>query len=382
MEKLNMKKKICFVTHSNPNFLGGVSLFHKNLIKYIKKEYKNLEITWIYFGAGNKKYSKGNINYLEIKSSKIEFLKNYINNLKLINIFKKNEFNIINYGGGFWTYFYKKKNNQEIVHPFHGTVYYFNKNHFKQFGWFKKILFSPLLPLSWISERPHKKMDKIICVSEKVKKQVEKLYGKRKNVVVIRTGVDLKNFKARNKIKVKEKLKLEKNKTYGLYVGGGGYWTKGLDRAINLSEELYKLNKKFRLLIIGPEYKKVKHLLNKKSVIYLQNVPREKMPKYYSASEMFFCMSRYEGGAPTLVVSEAMASGCLLVCSKDSKQEIVENMKNSIVIKKFNEEDAKKILNIYNNEKAKKRIIKHSMETIKNLSLDKWGKTYSGVLIK
>jgi len=76
-----------------------------------------------------------------------------------------------------------------------------------------------------------------------VKRQVQKLYGKKKDIKVIRTGVDLKNFKVRNKNKIKEKLNLDLNKTYGLYVGGGGYWTKGLDRAIKLAGEINKINK-------------------------------------------------------------------------------------------------------------------------------------------
>jgi len=134
-------------------------------------------------------------------------------------------------------------------------------------------------------------------------------------------------------------------------------------------------------LVIGPEYKKVKHLLNKKSIIYLQNIPREKMPLYYSASEMFFCMSRYEGGAPTLVVSEAMASGCLVVCSKDSKQEIVEDKKNAIIIGNFDEKGAKKIINVYNNKSLKDKIIKNSMKKIKDLSLENWGREYLEVLL-
>ena len=142
--------------------------------------------------------------------------------------------------------------------------------------------------------------------------------------------------------------------------------------------------KKDRLLRLGNKLlpKKVKHLLNKKSVIYLQNVPREKMPKYYSASEMFFCMSRYEGGAPTLVVSEAMASGCLVVSSKSAEQEIIEDKKNGLIIDEFGKKDARKILNILKNKPLKERIIKNSMKTIKELSLEKWGKKYIKVLKK
>src|SRR5690606_8885140 len=139
---------------------------------------------------------------------------------------------------------------------------------------------------------------------------------------------------------------------------GGGYWTKGFDRAVKLGKEIYKLDKKFKLLVIGPDYKKVKHLLNEPFIIFLKDIPRGKMPLYYSASDIFFNMSRYEGGAPTLVTSEAMASGCLLVCSKDSEQEIVKDGENSLIISEFGKKDAKRVTDIFKNKKEKDKIIK------------------------
>jgi len=377
-------KKICFVTiNGTPNVLGGYVLYHKNLIKYLKKNEKNFEINWVYFGKENKKFKKEGVNYFELKTNILRSFMELGNHTSLSKFFKKNYFDIINCGGGPWTYFYKKKTNQKIIQTFHGTVYYFNKNHFKRFNFIEKVIFSPLLLLSWLQERPLKKVDKIICVSEKVKNQAMKLYSfQDKHIEVIRTGVDLKEFKPRDKKKSRKKLGLEKENFYGLYVGGGGYWTKGLDRAINLGREMYKLDKNFRLMIIGSDYKKVKFLLKEPFIVFLKDIPREKMPFYYSASDIFFNMSRYEGGAPTLVTSEAMASGCLLVCSKDSEQEIVKNNQNSLIIEKFNIEDAKRILEVYHNKKLREKMIKNSLKTIKELSLEKWGKKTAEALLK
>ena len=377
-----MKKlKICFVTITcTPKYLGGYALYHKNLIRYIKLNCKNIEISWVYFGKENKTFTDSGIKYYELKTNQIKSFLQLGRHLQLTKFFNKNNFDIINAGPGPWTFFYKKKKNQKIIQTFHGTIYYFNKNHFKRFNLIKKIILSPLLPLSWIQGVPSKKTDKFICVSEKVKKQVEKLYGKRKNIVVIRTGVDLKSFKPRNKTKIK--LNLDPKKFYGLYVGGGGYWTKGLDRVIKLAGEINKVNKKFKLIVIGPDEKKVKHLINKNFMIFLKNIPRKKMPYYYNVSDIFFCMSRYEGGAPTLVVSEAMASGCLVVCSKSSKQEIIENEKNGLIIDKFGEKDAKNILNILEDKKKKEKIIKNSIKTIRKISLEKWGKKTLRELLK
>jgi len=104
---------------------------------------------------------------------------------------------------------------------------------------------------------------------------------------VIRTGVDLRNFKSRNRNKIKEKLNLNKKNIYGLYVGRGGYWTKGLDRVIKISEGIYNLNKNYRLIVIGADLKKVGHLLNKKFILYIEQGKREMMPYYYNSADVF-----------------------------------------------------------------------------------------------
>ncbi len=148
-----------------------------------------------------------------------------------------------------------------------------------------------------------------------------------------------------------------------------------------MSEEIYKKNKDYELLVIGPDEKKVEHLINKKFVNFLKNIPRKDMPFYYSMSDICFCLSRYEGGAPTLVVSEGMASGCLLVCSKDSEQEILEDGKNSLIIEDFDKKDVSKILDVLEDKKLKDGIIKNSIKTIKKLSIEKWAKEYLNALL-
>jgi glycosyltransferase involved in cell wall biosynthesis len=278
---------------------------------------------------------------------------------------------------------YKKVKNQKLINTCHGAGLNYYKIHLKRFGLIKRIFLSPLLLYSYLIEKPAiKKADKIICVSEKVKKQIEDIYGKRKEIYVIRTGVNLSNFKLRKKDLILKRMNLEKDKIYGLHVAKGGYWIKGLDRAIKISEEIYKKNKNYRLIVIGQNYEKNKTYLNKKFVISLEKVPREKIPFYYNASDIFFCFSRYEGGAPTLVTSEAMASGCLLVCSKDSEQEIIQNEKNGLILNKFNEESANKIIEILKNKNKKQEIIKNSIKTIKEISLEKWGEKYLDILMK
>lgn len=376
------KLKICFVSVSfPPEFLGGTNLVNKNLIDYIHSKSKNIEVSWVYFGKENRRYSKDNVKYIELKSPFFSSPLSIGKSIKLARFFRKNFFDVINARTGIWVHLYTKRDKQEIIQTYHGTRYYFNKNHFGRLNFMQKGLLFLLLGTNWIVDKPGKEAKRLICVSEKVKRQVQSLYGNRNEIVVIRTGVNLHNFKSRDKDNAKKKLELDKKYTYGLYVGKGGYWTKGLDRTINLSEEIYDKNKGYRLIIIGPDLKKVKKLLSKEFIIYIKEAKRDEMPSYYNASDIFFCMSRYEGGAPTLVTSEAMASGCLLVCSKDSEQEIIQNEKNGLILNKFDEESANKIIEILKNKNKKQEIIKNAIKTIKEISLEKWGDKYLNALI-
>jgi len=363
-------KTVCFITHSTPNYLGGVSIYHKNLLNYLKD--KSLNLTWAYFGKENRTYSFKGINYIEIKKSIFQ-IPGIINNFKIRKFLSKNYFDVVFCTGGFWTWFYLKHLNQKIIHVFHGTVYHFNKNHFKRFGLFKKILFLPILTLSKLSEYPHYELHKIICVSNKVKKHVKDIYGE-DNIDVIRTGVDLNEFKPRTK----SLLFTDPNEFNGLYVGGGGWYTKGLDRAIKLSREIHKLNPNYKLIVIGPDENKVKGLLNEEFIIFLKDVPRDQMKYYYNASNIFFCMSRFEGGGPTLTTSEAMSSGCLIISSVDAKQEILRNNYNGLIISNFDKNDAKRILNNIDN----KKLIKNSLNTIRKLSLESWGDKFLKIIKK
>ena len=71
-----------------------------------------------------------------------------------------------------------------------------------------------------------------------------------------------------------------------------------------------------------------------------------------------------------------MASGCMVVASKDSQQEIIRNNYNGLIISKFDEKDAKRILkNIHN-----KKLTKNSLKTIQKLSLESWGDKFLEII--
>ena len=91
-----MVKKICFISY-NPSFLGGISLYTKNIIKEIKKKNPSFELTWICKGGKNKNFYKEGINYVELKTPKTLFLEEIIFNKKVKIFLEKNNFDIINF---------------------------------------------------------------------------------------------------------------------------------------------------------------------------------------------------------------------------------------------------------------------------------------------
>lgn len=377
------KTKICFIG-ANPFFEGGMGLYQKNLINYLKKNEKNFDITVVYFGKERKNFGINGVKYVQIKNKFPYPLDQIIDNFKISRYLKKNNFDIINSHAlwGYWMGFYKKKENQRLIHTYHGVTCNYFKIHIKRFSILKKIFFSPMILFGYLLEKPPiKKSDKIICVSEKVKKQLKELYKSEREMKVLRTGVDIKEFNPRDRDIIRKKLNLEKDKTYGLYVGKGGYWIKGLDRAVNLSQKMYKKDRNYRLIVVGAEYNKVKDFVNKESIIYLEKVSREKVPYYYNASDFMFYLSRYDGGAPTLVVSEAMASGCPIFFSKDSEQEIIKDNVNGIILNDFKNKGVERIIDILKDKKKMQEITKNSIKTIKNISVEKWGRRYTKTLL-
>ena len=77
-----------------------------------------------------------------------------------------------------------------------------------------------------------------------------------------------------------------------------------------------------------------------------------------------------------------MASNCLIICSEDSKQEIIDDGDNGLVIKNFDKKDAKRIVDANNNKVKKEKMLVKSTKGIKNYSLEKWSKDYFDCLIK
>lgn len=376
-------KSVCFVSGSSPDFLGGVSLYQKNLIKYAKDKKLKINFRWIYAGYKDREYDLDEISCIEIKCCKYPILKDFDFARRIFPVLINKNFDILNTHAN-WGYFlskYKKKGRQKIIHTYHGVTYPYMKIQFARFGIFRHLLY-PLLPFIYLLEKPPiKKADRIICVSEKVRLDLMRLYGTKRDIEVIRTGVDLEEFRVLDKKECRKKLRLDEKRVYGLYSGRGGYWNKGLDRAVELSREIYKKDKNYRLIVIGADEKKCERYLGEEFVVYRGLIDRGDVNNYYSACDFFFSLSRYEGGAPTLALSEAVACGCLAVCSNDSKPEIFKDGEDCLILKSYGRSQAQIILDLLKDEKKIIDIKKSSKRKLKKISSELWGKKYFEVLL-
>ncbi len=365
---------------ASPEFLGGTSIYVLNFLRFLENHLK-YEITCLFPSKELQIYNKGGVKFVGLKS-KYFFPFNFINYTKKVaNFLKQNEFDLINshaMAGNYLRYLIPK--NSFTTNTYHGVAYYFYKIHLKEKNLLKKLGAIYYMFFGYLLEKPPmKRVDKIISVSEHVEKELIDLYGKPRANEVIRSSVDTSTFKKRKKSKTLRELNLKRNKIHGLYVGRGGPWRKGLDRAIKISNKIYKLNKNYSLIVIGPtENKENKRIINsfEGDLRYISLSDRELISKYYSISDLFFCFSRYEGGAPILTLGEAMASEVIPICSKDSKQEIIKDNENGLIVNKFDSGDAKRIINVINDRKKRKRILENNTMKISEYSIKNWGKKY------
>ncbi|GAJ02242.1 unnamed protein product, partial [marine sediment metagenome] len=89
-------------------------------------------------------------------------------------------------------------------------------------------------------------------------------------------------------------------------------------------------------------------------------------------SDIFFCLSRYEGFP--LVVLEALASKCLIICSKDIKHDIIKDHRNGLIFSEDYKKDAQRILDLLKAKKRLKKIKNKAKKDVEELSMKKMDK--------
>jgi glycosyltransferase involved in cell wall biosynthesis len=181
---------------------------------------------------------------------------------------------------------------------------------------FRKITYPLALRLS----------DRIVCVSENTRDDVEKIFSvAAEKLKVIPNGVDTAIFKKLDKVEAKKIIdsKYGVRDDFILYVGTLTLPQKNIVRLVDAYDVLVRKGVKHKLVLVGSNGKDA-HLISRRvkelgladRVHFVGYIPDEALPFFYNAATVFCFPSLYEGfGLPVL---EAMACGCPVVTSSTS----------------------------------------------------------------
>ncbi len=177
------------------------------------------------------------------------------------------------------------------------------------------------------------KSDKIVFVSNKLRKEAEKYTNKTSNFEVISNGISIEDIKKQYNDEIKEEFT---NKKYILVVGNL-LKTKGMHYAIEAFSEIHKKYDDYIMIIIGrgPERENLERLCKDRGVedkiIFKGQVPNGKVMEYMNYCEFFVLPSYKEGFG--VVYIEAMAHGKTVIgCKGEGIQDVIENLKDGILV--------------------------------------------------
>lgn len=213
-----------------------------------------------------------------------------------------------------------------------------------------------------------KNSDKIICISNQIKKYfLRKIKIKKNKVKVIYYGLNKKDLRNKKKTNLKN-INLNNLKNfYTICCIARHVKQKSIDFLIQSFYEFNKIEKKSKLILIGhgPETNKLKMMAKKLNIYdkiiwinYLENVLEA-----LKLSDVFVLSSKYEGFG--LVLLEAMYAKKPIIATKVSAiPEVIINNWNGLLIKHNDVNDFKSKLIKIKNKKNSIRLVKNSQITL------------------
>lgn len=168
-----------------------------------------------------------------------------------------------------------------------------------------------------ISLRAIGKAEKVICVSNWTRREVLKKFNlPEEKVVTVYNGIDHGLFKPGSRSKARKILSLPSNKKIILHVGAETK-RKNIFTLLKAASALLKEGLDVLLVRVGEKKPETVDLIKQlelgDKILHFENVSEEKLVKYYQAADVLSLPSFDEGfGFPVL---EALACGCLVVCS-------------------------------------------------------------------
>ena len=224
--------------------------------------------------------------------------------------------------------------------------------------------------------------DKIICISNQVKKYFYKKINYKNKYKTIFYGFSNKDFlnsrNIKNKLKIlRKKYNLNKNEVVLLNVARH-VKQKSLNILLKAFSIYSKKRKKAKLILVGSgrETNNLKKLANElkinNKICWINNY--ENIKDIFLLSNTFVLSSEYEGLG--LVLLEAMSSKTPIIASKSSAiPEVIKNNFNGYLFKKNNYENLAQKLFLIENKKTQEKFKKNGTIFLKKkFSLDKMNK--------
>ena len=227
-----------------------------------------------------------------------------------------------------------------------------------------------------------KKASKIIAVSKTTKKDVVKNYG----VDETKVSVVYNGFEKQIKKLALSEVERLKIKNFILFVGTIQP-RKNLEVLIDAFDKFVRINKDFKLVIVGKKgwlyesvFEKVKIMNLEKKIIFTDHVTDDKLIWYYKNAFCLALPSFYEGfGIPVL---EAMSYDCPTIISMTSSLPEVGGDASLYFDPKNSDDLLEKLKTLYNNNELRKELISKGRQRIKDFSWEKCGKETLDVILK
>ena len=185
-----------------------------------------------------------------------------------------------------------------------------------------------------------KRSNALIAVSKYTVDELTDLYGiDEKKIHVIYNGVDTQRFKPRpNKSELRQEFGLDPKKKIVLFVGRL-YHRKGLETLLQSIPPLLQKERNVKFVISGTGFKQKEESLRNLAkeldiedyVTFMGYVPDEKLPKLYSASDIFVLPAIYENFP--FAILEAQSSGVPVISTKVGgiPEFLVDNMNGFLI---------------------------------------------------
>ncbi len=273
---------------------------------------------------------------------------------------------------------YLRPRKMKTVAVVHDLAVHYYPEHFTYKDWLLLHVFSAYAA---------READEIIAVSKATADDVEKFYGRTKNVHVVHHGVDSDRFRLPSEEEKAESWNVlsskypKLKKPYILYVGQIQP-RKNLVRLIDAFEKIKKGGSELQLVIAGSHgwlnkgiEERVVNSKVKESILLTGRVDDELLPALYWQAEVYVLPSLYEGfGMPIL---EAFGCGCPVVTSNVSSMPEVAGKAAVLVEPKSVDSIAQGISEAI---KRKDELKQLGLERVKEFSWDKTTKEILNVI--